>query len=386
MRNLWAVLFFFLPAFGFAGGAVGNGGDSVECTYSAANDFNGTYALDYLLTYKESNQNSDIVKVTSLDESIQRIKKLLQEKVPELSDSFDEFMKLVRNEDISLPRFWEEAPFGLVDIKDENIINFVPMNCRQNGDVKIVQTIIRLNPMNTGLEKYKLVYKYVPSIFQRLYTQAPLQLSFLLVHEWLWDLSHHVEKNRRLNRFIHSKEFESLSREQLRARLTTLGLEIPNQISPDIFRFDSCKPSPSDAKELMSRIKTGGQIILSQDLSLLQRKFKCPVSESVGGCLFSSVYWHTVSKEPQSRLTGSVDSQGGKNLLLSTPKTGVSRCEVDEESAVISCKNLNLFPQPQKETIFTGTVGSGCIKFYDSVFYQGAPYGELVEKVLKVRL
>ncbi|MGZ3805041.1 MAG: hypothetical protein ACXVB4_12575, partial [Pseudobdellovibrionaceae bacterium] len=130
-----ALLFLMSLPIAHAGQDAGSGGDTVECVRSADNDFNGTYALDYLLTYKESNKNTDIVSVKTLDASITRIRQNLEEKLPELIESFDEFMKLVRNEDVSLPRFWEEAPFGLVDIKDEEIINLVPMNCRQDGQV-----------------------------------------------------------------------------------------------------------------------------------------------------------------------------------------------------------------------------------------------------------
>lgn len=352
-----------------AGQDAGSGGDTVECVRSAENSFSGTYALDYLLTYKESNKNADIVSVKTLDESISRLRQNLVEKLPELVESFDEFMKLVRNEDVALPRFWEEAPFGLVDIKDEEIINLVPMNCRQNGQVKIVQTIIRLNPAKVGTEKYKLIYKYVPHLFQSLYTDNPLQLSFLLVHEWLWDLSHNVEKNRRLNRVFHSKELETLNREQLRIKLTTLGLEIPQKVSSEDFRYDSCPADSNAVRMLMGKIYQREPVVISQNISLSRRNLNCPL-DGVDGCLHGRVSFLSDYTGFVSSLSGVLNDHGEKYLYFVFDITGSRLCTVNEDDATIRCAARNRSGHFDW-FLPTGTVGNGCIRLYDSKFTPG---------------
>ncbi|MGZ3809219.1 MAG: hypothetical protein ACXVCE_14125, partial [Bacteriovorax sp.] len=313
-----------------------------------------------------------IVSVKTLDASITRIRQNLEEKLPELIESFDEFMKLVRNEDVSLPRFWEEAPFGLVDIKDEEIINLVPMNCRQDGQVKIVQTIIRLNPAKVGTEKYKLIYKYVPHLFQDLYTADPLQLSFLLVHEWLWDLSHNVEKNRRLNRVFHSKELETLNREQLRIKLTTLGLEIPPKVSPEDFRYDSCPADPNAAQALMSKITQRDPVILSQHLTFKRRNLSCPF-DGVDSCLHSRVSFSNDNIGSFTNLSGILDEHGEKYLYFESNFTSGRACTVNEADATIRCSAMGGRPNYNSFDWFlpTGTVGNGCIRLYDSKFTPG---------------
>lgn len=212
----------------WAGQEIGNGGDSVHCVASDKNQFSGLYSLDYLLTYQETNANNDIVQVATLQESLLRITRLLKKKAPEFMEGFDDFVGLIQNKDVAQARFWEEAPFGLIDLKDEKMVNLVPANCRQGNAVQIVQTVIRQDPEASGVSPGKVLYKYVPSIFEKLEKQNPIQLSFLLVHEWLWDVSSNVDRNRRINRFLHSNEFELLTRDQTITKLKALGLQIPD--------------------------------------------------------------------------------------------------------------------------------------------------------------
>lgn len=55
-------------------------------------------------------------------ESRDRILKALDERTPRFAESFREFLTGMENTtDFTQARLWEDAPFGLVDIKDERI-------------------------------------------------------------------------------------------------------------------------------------------------------------------------------------------------------------------------------------------------------------------------
>jgi hypothetical protein len=117
---------------------VGNGGDAVECDAAPGSPFHGVYALDWLLTYRASNDNADVVDLP-LGEGLARLERLLGEKVPSLAPSFRSFRNdLLNTVDATRPHLWEEAPFGLVDLKDEQIVSLVPANCRDGDRIRII--------------------------------------------------------------------------------------------------------------------------------------------------------------------------------------------------------------------------------------------------------
>lgn len=204
---------------------VGNGGDSIDCHADSNSRFEGAYALDYLLTYRASNDNADIVPAQSWQSSLARIAGILNTKAPKLGRSLSAFAALVKNTDPRRDRVWREAPFGLVKLDDQSIVEHVPPNCMSHNEVMVVQAVIRLSPGISGLPPPKLAYSYVPRVFDQLEAQAPVQLSFLLVHEWLWDLSMNVVANRQINRFLHSSELDDLSAEEIVSRLEAYGID-----------------------------------------------------------------------------------------------------------------------------------------------------------------
>ncbi|MGZ5280578.1 MAG: hypothetical protein ACXWC9_11570, partial [Pseudobdellovibrionaceae bacterium] len=255
MIKLFLVVF-FSSSLVWGGQEVGNGGDGVFCQSTVGTSFSGFYSLDYLLTYKSANQNSDIVPITSIHQSLVRIQSRLEKVFPEFSESFNEFVGLIGNRTYKYRRAWEESPFGLIDLKDEKMIAQVPANCRKGDHIQIQQAIVRQAPIFSGDEKRKelIIYKFVPSLLQGLEKTSPVQLSFLYIHEWLWDISHDVDLNRRINRFLHSTDFETMSREDTRDRLVSLGLRIPRETAAKEFNFDWCPADPAYAKNLLKQL------------------------------------------------------------------------------------------------------------------------------------
>lgn len=209
--------FVLTPCDAISGDKAGNGGDVATCKPSAANSFAGNYMADYLLTYRLSNRNKDVVQVTSWEESRDRVLKLLRDRAPRIAESFEAFSSLIENESNPLaPRVWEPAAFGLIYLDDQALRNNVPRNCyslHADGRVGLTQAVIRT------VVNGRIRYLYDYPIVARLKKERPLQYSFLMIHEWLWDLTQDVQGIRRLNRFLHSTGLEAMSSTEFREYL-----------------------------------------------------------------------------------------------------------------------------------------------------------------------
>lgn len=227
---------------------VGNGGDAILCAVNSDNKLSGYYSLDYVLTLVNRHGDDGLAPVSSWQNSAERIYNLLLEKTPSLAPYFREFRENVFNKDYTKTKVWEPTPFGLVELDDQNITSIIPENCKKDGKTQITQTVIREFQIFSGVKKGYVIYKYDPEMVASLDKNSPLQLSMLLVHEWLWDLSQNVERNRRVNRFLHSKEIESMSSEAVIDSLKNMGLFIPDR-QADIFDDRICQGTPITAKD-----------------------------------------------------------------------------------------------------------------------------------------
>jgi hypothetical protein len=225
------ILFSLTPAARAAGGEVENGGDTVFCRVGGDNNLVGYFSLDYLLTYQVRNNNADVVD-RSWDESKARISRLLAAKFPALRHSFDEFTALILSSDLESTRIWHEAGFGLEDISDERILRKLPPNCVQRneaGTPEMIQSVIRTSRPDAT------VFQYDYEIIENLQRNAPLQFSFLMVHEWLWDFTDDVNVIRDINRLIHSNQFEGFTtQQQAILAFENLGLSLRRPKSPPV--------------------------------------------------------------------------------------------------------------------------------------------------------
>jgi len=239
--------FFFLAillssSFTFAGGVyVGNGGDAVYCTpplHNGEPPFGGHYALDYMMTLNADNSDA-AAPVQSWEESRDRIRGLLAKGYPSLLESFDRFLADLKNsDDWTRPRIWLPAPHGLIDIQDEEIRRKVPQNCGTSGNgISVIQTVVRNKQPNI------IRYEYDSTILAKLHEQ-PLQFSFLMVHEWLWDHADSPQIIRWANQFLHSKKAETLSAEAFRLSLKNIGI---SSRSADLVSVCDRSPGVRDA-------------------------------------------------------------------------------------------------------------------------------------------
>lgn len=265
------------------GGYVGNGGDAVQCAKAATNRFEGYYALDYLATLPTLAGDDGLRKVATWAESRARLTSLLRAKSPALAASFESFAALVYNASHQKDRVWEASPFGLVPLDDQRLTSLIPDNCKTAGQPKVIQAIIRLYEPFAGTAPGHFVYKFDPLLLQDLDRQAPLQLSFLLVHEWLWDLSANIDRNRRVNRFLHSSDAETLSPAAFEAELKGMGLAIPSH-QADEFEDQSCQGYPLDEKPLHDFYPGVNVIANWGRLKILRRERDVTCSSSEPDC------------------------------------------------------------------------------------------------------
>lgn len=215
-----------------AGFEIGNGGDAMEC--AAFNGFPaGTYTLDFLLSSAAVSQG-EVAPVTDLKASMARLHRLLDQKLPSLSADFAEFSENFLNRtNWSRRQVWEPVAGELVDVVDEGNLQSLPAACRSEGRTSLRQAVIRSRQKVSGAVPGQRVYAYDPKVLDAVVATSPVQLSFLLVHEWLWDYSHVVARNRRVAAYLHGNAFENDSPEQAHATLIALGFPVPDGTGAD---------------------------------------------------------------------------------------------------------------------------------------------------------
>ncbi len=245
---------------------VGNGGDAVFCKKDADHpEFDGTYSLDYLLTFRSSNGNSDVVEPRDFESSAARIRKLLR-KVPDLSYAFELFMRDLWNlDDPSRSRFWQEAAYGIIDLEDERMVRKLPPNCRSGSEQRseIIQAVVRFERPGA------IIYEFDPETLEDLRATSALQESFLLVHEWLWDVTDDPLTVRKVNRYLHSTHAEEHSKEEFRRALENFGLAA----SPSSFK-SVCFRTPAIREFIVESMQSPCDDIEAEDLQERNTPFK----------------------------------------------------------------------------------------------------------------
>lgn len=345
-----------------AGGAVGNGGDLVQCRSTSTHQIEYK-SLDYLLTIT-SLEDRDFLHVTSLNDSLQKIQKLLDEKIPELAPSFRNFIQHLWNENLNKPIIWEKSPFGVTPIHDEEIgsAHTIPPQCRESGKkdapILLVQAIIRLRERFSETEA-KRVYAYMDELIHEVKQKDPLQISFLLIHEWLWDHSKNVERNRRINRLLHSPSFHKLNTNEIKSILQSLGLILPEK-STLKFENQFCQATPSSIDELLmqkNKLSLGDFQILSRSRLCTSKdgcgSFGSPTHESFPE--FSSGFI-----APYFDKTNILKLYNEASPLRSKP---VSTCEFNGKGEV-QCTPLgehSYFTYKGKPITFKGHISSDCL-------------------------
>ena len=195
----WLFLMFIFVPKAYSGGAVGNGGGFAKCS-----DQN-LYSYDYLLTLKSHNFGID-KQVSDVWASLEHISLELKRLRDPLSLEFDLYIRSLFQQvrgakyqwfsQKNLPLMWEP------DL-DQNL---------PNGCKKRMQAVYYFAPFS-GVTYAS--YKYDPDLISQVsnQTNGALQVSYLVVHEWLWNFYDRAGfmKLAIFNRLLHSDSLNGMS-------------------------------------------------------------------------------------------------------------------------------------------------------------------------------
>jgi hypothetical protein len=200
-------------AHGGDGTLVGNGGNTLYCQPGPQADFAGYYTLDYVLDFRSSGNFSKLVTAASWEASKERLAQNLERFSPVLKKSFVDFADHILKDEVAAGRAWRPWDLRSVLIDDQQITRRLPGNCYVTTGAGSVpdlhQTVVR------RYSAQAVEYLYQQDILENLRLQDPLQFSFFIVHEWLWDFTENVRDLRQLNWILHSEDLATLKPEAL---------------------------------------------------------------------------------------------------------------------------------------------------------------------------
>jgi len=209
---------------------IGNGGDLIYCSQTSPRvGASGWFVLDFIENRRGAKHN--FIQLQNLDEHIVRIGDLVKQHSPELVESWEHYVRslpfevsesLKTNElGVSIQREWIKTAQN-ENVEDENP-SYIPRNCYEPGErntILLHQVIVRKDSLEEGEELTQVKYHYDEALIEKI-GQKPLQMSMLIVHEWLWDLFPD-EESRRLrsaNRWLHSTPSSHANKQTFRIRL-----------------------------------------------------------------------------------------------------------------------------------------------------------------------
>ncbi|MGZ6478241.1 MAG: hypothetical protein ACXWQE_02995 [Bdellovibrionales bacterium] len=219
MRILLHLLISVMPFTAFAGGVVGNGGDSIVCLKLGTN-VPVLLNLDYLLAVENGKTPAPML---SWELSRQRLLGILKANAPELVDSFESFSSSVLGENkFSRPtRTWHILPSDPIRPGQTVPRERLPRECAE-AFIAEFRMVTRYYDETAGHITYK--YSELIHLPEAGETWQVWQFSFLMIHEWLRDFTQDLGQIHSADAFLHSLEIGTLTRDQVRQRLQTFGL------------------------------------------------------------------------------------------------------------------------------------------------------------------
>lgn len=291
----------------------GNSGMTVRCEQSSdpKDPAEGLYSLDYLVAANTLGSEK-VVPVRTFQESLKRIERLLLAKVPDLGESFKKFRSYLSNrDDRSQKRIWPRSDFKLPSIEDSDRSYVLPENCAG----RLTQTIIRSeggqqieydSHRDTFLELEKSSSaKTPPDEAEK--APTPLNLSFIYVHEWLWDYTKDPIVNRKVNWYLHTNFLETDGEDKVVLVLFNLQLgKFKFRTHSDIERYNRYLENQKiTLQALYARLQTAVEkCALPSDAIMKQMK----TGEQ-------EAQWFRKSREGQDELEKLFEEAEGKKVL-----------------------------------------------------------------------
>jgi hypothetical protein len=187
----------------YAGGnGVGNGGGFALCANHQL------YSYDYLLTANSSVFGRDVL-VPSLQASLLRISSQLKRLRDPLAQQFDLYISLMYTQTPKAPYQWFPRQ-NLRLMYDPDLESALPKSCPLRKQAVYFTAPFMGVPYSS--------YAYDPSLIQLVSNQknGALQVSYLWVHEWLWNYFDASDFMRLavFNRLLHSEKLDTVSIEE----------------------------------------------------------------------------------------------------------------------------------------------------------------------------
>lgn len=210
-----------------AGGVVNKGADIVYCVGTNVGP-DSYYSLDYAVEISRGAKPDDFVQVNSWFDSMEKIKGILQQIDSRHSDLFSNFMASLEQifpQKAAVPneRIWRKHKGRPLPVHSIGDVYTIAFGCKFNLPIEKSK-----GPFYRVIQRTQyhsaVVYQFDFRVMNPFFHAAPLQTSYLLVHEWLWDVTKDEEINRKLNAFLHSKKIDTMTADEIRAEWNRLFL------------------------------------------------------------------------------------------------------------------------------------------------------------------
>jgi hypothetical protein len=226
----------------YAGDMVRNGGDLIICDAAEFGEHKSAL-LDYAVALI-SNTNAEIElpfeTISDLSLAIRQKDKNLAD---DLSFFIDEAMgQIYGNAMPNARNVWKPSKLRLLNIGDEELaereqlVSALPDSCLHDvggkKSVQLRQLVAR--EKETGRNRTTF---YFDSEAMELIKDRPDQLSFLIIHEWLWSHAGHANTVRELNWYFHAYEWKTMDTVDFLNALASMGFNFSSEkteVSPTI--------------------------------------------------------------------------------------------------------------------------------------------------------
>lgn len=305
-----------------AGGESGGGGSAVKCKDGKM------YSLDYLLTQRPANEEQfprEITNAKDEKEILLAIAENLKKKIPNLGLALENYTKsLYSQSNPDQLRYWSPSEHQLISTDDQIIIKNLTEKCGpkinpETKDIALEQAVIRspmsgfkidtgVNSKGETIEIRSVQYTFDYSVLNLLRKNSPIQVSFLLLHEFFRDFTDDVKVMYRLSRFMHHSFH--LSDVEIFNSMVALGLSNEYMIQARFFELKrhalyqewvSYRHSLEEIKNKFRHFAFSEALVLLQDLTKmtfeLQKNFDLAKAAALKGSIIGLSSFYNEKKQ-----------------------------------------------------------------------------------------
>lgn|GEM_PF-2877828 len=228
IRLFAALAFLIISQPSFAGDMVRNGGDLIVCD-SAEFAGHTSAVLDFAAALTTTSNPNLVLPF----ETVSDLSMAIREKNQALADDLSHFLNdaVAQLGGYAKPHAfhqWKPSKLKLLNISDEELaererlIASLPDSCIREAEGKKVIQLRQLVAREKETGRNRTTF-YFDAEAMKLIEKRPDQLSFLLIHEWLWSHAKHANTVRELNWYLHSHEWKDMEGVEFLHALASMG-------------------------------------------------------------------------------------------------------------------------------------------------------------------